>query len=364
MKKYSVNYLRVVKIVTENNTRYLICKYNELTDTYTEVLTNEKIKVSNKISIEALSNYNTILSQYGYKPGQPLMLDKKTLLQIYIDINSELTLIQNEKQLEKSNTKIPFYATNELDQATLDFFPKTGAWYSNCFRRPDELRMENLPCHLRDDIWLAKMLKKDQKLYYMSHSKVLDFVRTSQFFQEKRHEYELEIVKWQIQWIVDHGENWICDENLGGDFVYITPKVDLGVRKGIVDTLSKIGMNKTVIEEGIEKFADLWRERFMKSAFRNEYEPVFFSSDFQVEPAEEEHKQKWLKMRRYEYYQRHKESVDLYGFVSPDMLMSDEEVAELKIYLDQKHQERKLHIDEINNAGYGTARKLMEHLNF
>ena len=68
----------------------------------------------------------------------------------------------------------------------------------------------------------------------------------------------------------------------------------------------------------------------MASAFINEYEPVFYLSKAQVPPAEEEHKQNWLKMRRYEYYQRHKKSVDLYGVVSPDMLMTDEEVTELR----------------------------------
>lgn len=358
MKRYSVYALKVVKVGTGDNTRYLICKYNELTDTYIEVLTNEKLKVSDKTCVEPLSNYYSILSQCNYTTGQPLMLDKKALLQKYIDINSELTLVHSEEQAEKKDTKNPIDATNTLEKATLEFFPKTGVWYSNCFRRPTELGMGNLPCHLRDDVWLAKMLKKDQNLFYMSHSKILNFVRTSQFFQEKRHEYELEIVKWQIQWIAGHGENWICDENYGGDFVYLTPVVDLGVRKGVVDTLSKIGMDKDVIEEGIEKFADLWREHYMESAFRNEYQPVFYLSEVQVEPIEEEHKQKWLKMRRYEYYQRHKKSVDLYGVVSPDMLMTDEEVIELRTYLDKKHQERKQHIDNVKNASHGTTRTL------
>ena len=96
----------------------------------------------------------------------------------------------------------------------------------------------------------------------------------------------------------------------------------------------------------------------MESAFRNEYQPVFYLSEVQVEPIEEEHKQKWLKMRRYEYYQRHKKSVDLYGVVSPDMLMTDEEVTELRTYLDKKHQERKQHIDNVKNASHGTARTL------
>ena len=92
----------------------------------------------------------------------------------------------------------------------------------------------------------------------------------------------------------------------------------MGFRKGVVDTLSRIGMNSDVIEEGLEKFSDLWRERFMSCAFRNAYEPIFYLCE-PIDPVEEGHKEMWLKMRRYEYYQRHKKSVDLYGVPSPDM---------------------------------------------
>ena len=253
------------------------------------------------------------------------------------------------EELKKIRKKFNELQEKALEKATLEFFPKNGEWYSSCFGRPTKLAMINLPCHLRDDVWLAKMLRIEQNLFHISDAKVLNFVRTSQFFQDKRHEYELEIVKWQIQWIVNGGESWICDDKYGGDFVYITPVVDLGVRKGVVDTLSKIGMNKAVIEEGLEKFSDLWRERLMLQAFRNEYEPVVFLSKSQVPPAEEEHKQNWLKMRRYEYYQKHKNAVDLYGVVSPDMLMSKEEVEELKLYLNSKHKERKKQINRATN---------------
>lgn len=349
MKKYNVNNLKVVRVNGCSNSIYFICKYNKMTDTYIEILTNEKFKIYDKECIESLSNYysNSLLS--NGETEKNLMVDRRSILQKYIEINSGMYL----GELEKADTSNAI-----LEKSTLEFFPKTGHWYSSCFKKPTELSMANLPCHLRDDAWLAKMFKKQQSLFYMSNSKVLSFVKTSSLFKEKRHEYELEIVKWQINWIAGHGENWICDDNYGGDFVYLSPAVDLGVRKGVVDTLSNIGMNKDVIEEGIEKFADLWREPYMESAFRNEYEPVFFMSFEQVEPAEEEHKQKWLQMRRYEYYQRHKKSVDLYGVVSSDMLMTDKEVDELRIYLDKKHQERKQHIEDVKNVNSRTVKKI------
>ena len=117
-------------------------------------------------------------------------------------------------------------------------------------------------------------------------------------------------------------------------------------------------MNRDVVEEWIEKNAILWRESLIEIAFRNEYEPVFFMSKLQVEPTEEEHKEKWLKMRRYEYYQGHKKSVDLYGVATEDMQMSEEEVLELRQYLEQKHQERMKHIEELKNARYSTENRI------
>ena len=59
-------------------------------------------------------------------------------------------------------------------------------------------------------------------------------------------------------------------------------------------------------------------------------------------------------MRRYEYYQRHKSSVDLYGTIIPDMVMSNEEVEKLKEYLKKKHNERKQYLEEINNINFNS----------
>ena len=76
-------------------------------------------------------------------------------------------------------------------------------------------------------------------------------------------------------------------------------------------------------------------------------------SRFQVEPVDPEHREKWLQLRRYEYYQRHKKSVDLYGSVEPDMLMNKEEVEELKNYLNKKHQEIKGNVKKLKQGYIG-----------
>lgn len=376
MKKYSVYNLKVVKVETSTNTRYLICRYNNLTKEYIEVLTGEKIEVKNNENVEPLSNYYSVLGLHCYgMPGSISGLTKKDILSKYLEINSEVEKMEIEEILE-DNFKGTKLINNILEKATMNFFPSSGVWYSSCFNRPNELAMCYLPCHLRDDEWLAKILRKEQKLFCISYDSILDFVKNSSFFSEKRHEYELEIVKWQIEWILNNGENWICDENYGGDFVYISPVVDLGIRKGIVDTLSAIGMNKNIIEEGIEKYANLWREHCMERAFSNEYEPIYieFGNVFceteqtkkkeELEQVDTDFKEKWLKLRRYEYYQNHKNSVDTYGTIHPDMLMNNEEVIKLKSYLQEKHIERKAIIDNfLQNGSYFQAKPYTKNRN-
>lgn len=365
MRKYSIYNIYVVEIQNDNDIHYLICKHNKLSDIYVEIFTNDKIKVTNNLMVKPLSSFYSILAQYNYTAEKTLMLNKKELLKIYITINDEASL-KKRKILPKIKDNI-IESNSILEKATLNFFPKEGVWYSYCFRRPKDLEIGNLPCHLRDDLWLAKMIKKDQKLFYISTNKILQFVKTSPFFQEKRHEYEQEIVKWQIDWMINDGENWIADEKYGGDIVFLTPVCDLGFRKGVVDTLSRIGINLDAIEEGIEKNANMWRDSFMNRAFHNKYDPILL--DFRaylrendesiikkgLDQVDLEFKEKWLKLRKYEYYQKHKDSVDKYGIVEPDMILSNEEVAELKIYLEQKHNERMMQIEQYKQEKYETT---------
>jgi hypothetical protein len=76
----------------------------------------------------------------------------------------------------------------------------------------------------------------------------------------------------------------------------------------VLNTLLAIGMDKEVIEEGLEKYSFMWRDGYMKIAFHNEYEPVFYLADpnVELEPVDEKHRNLWLKYRKYEYYQNYK----------------------------------------------------------
>lgn len=242
-----------------------------------------------------------------------------------------------------------------LDKTLKNFFPKDGHWYSNCFNKSNFVAEENLPCHLRNDKWLADLILKKYNLYYLGKGTIIEYIINSNNFDKLRHEYEQKIVSWQIDWMCNGGDNWIIDEKLGGDLYLFSTKCDYAFRKGVVDTLLAIGMNINAIEEGIEKNANKWRENHMTIAFRNLYCVSPYSllpsgnEEKLLEEPSQEHYEKWLKLRLYEYYIEHKDSVDKYGKVLPEMKMTEAEVIELKKWLEVAHEKRMKQIAEFKD---------------
>ena len=92
MKKYSVYSLKVIKA----DDIYLICRKNHLNDDYTEVLTNKKIKLTDKMAIEPLANYYPTLGLQKYGTDEVLMLSKEDILRKYLEINSDPNLENNK----------------------------------------------------------------------------------------------------------------------------------------------------------------------------------------------------------------------------------------------------------------------------
>ena len=234
-----------------------------------------------------------------------------------------------------------------LEEEIKNFFPKEGVWMSSCFKRPRELYRGYLPCHLRDNLWMSQLLKKDlkDKGIDISAWDIRKFMDKSETFNKLRHEYELEIVKWQIGFIVSGGEGWLIPSGFDDFSLLFDPEVDVMVREGVVKTLRTIGMNPEVIEEGLEKYSSLWRERYMSIGFSHAFEPVVYLKG-SPEKASEEHKKNWMAMKLYNYYKEHKDSVDKYGKVTPEMLMTKEEAMELEKTLEVQNANRRKFIEE------------------
>ena len=220
--------------------------------------------------------------------------------------------------LMKNYNKTELYKILEEEIET--FFPKDGIWYSNCFSKPKEVGYGNMPCHLRDNKWLTSLMLQKLDLNNTYYDEVYAYLLSSNEFQEKRHEYELEIVKWQINFTPD-GEGLLMDEAHGSDLWKMTEDCDKSFRWSVKHTLEAIGMNSDVIEEGLEKYSALWRDTYMKLAFNNRYNPLTSipyligrnDNLISLSKPDEKHKEKWLELRKYEYYLEHKTSVDNYG---------------------------------------------------
>lgn len=345
--KISVYNLKVVMVKFGENYHYLICKERMTPNTYTEVLTGRKIVVESPKAVESLSSFYPILAVRNFSTGKPLMLSKKAILEKCIEINiykgrkkyeeDKKLLQERNKKIAEVKERVECLSTKERIEATAKkLFPRNGSWGSNEFTKSPTSLIQ----HLRDENWLATRLQS-MDLEDVPFLDILEYVATSPEFTKMRYAYELSIVKWQIEWMRSGGDGWLVPKGYGEDFVMMDENYDIAFRKGIVLTLTAINMNPDVIEEGIERNADLWRVDLMRSAYHNTYRyPAFCDINLSDIPEDPEHEEKWIKLRMYEYYQEHKESVDRYGKPTEDMLLTPEEAEELRVYLAIKHEEK------------------------
>jgi hypothetical protein len=228
----------------------------------------------------------------------------------------------------------------KFDKAIKNFFPESGIWYSNCFLTAKEIDRSNLPCHLRNNLWMSRLMKSENHWILVRDTTVKEYLDNSELFNVLRHDYELRIVEWQTKHQLNDGEGWIVNDQYGGDFYMFHQDADKGFRLGIKQTLEAINMDKEVIEEGIEKYRDLWFDKYINVAFRNIYAPILsFCNGDRSEPKEEL-RDAWTRVRKYDYYQEHKESVDKYGTILPEMKMTFDEVAMLRYYIEMEGSKR------------------------
>lgn len=241
-------------------------------------------------------------------------------------------------------------ANQVLEEEIQNFFPEEGSFKSNCFTYSSEVSYENLPCNLRDNAWLSKLLFREinKKGVYIPEEIVNNFIDNSETFAQLRHDYELKIVKWQIDLILSDGKNWLIPRGYNAFSMRFSSDVDKIVRGGVVKTLTAIGIDREVIEEGLEINANTWRLLSMKRGFRNVYEPVLSFSSTKVKDADKSHKQNWLADREYQYYKENKRSVDKYGSITPAMQMTNEEHLSLVKVLKEQNKAREKYLHDIS----------------
>lgn len=150
----------------------------------------------------------------------------------------------------------------------------------------------------------------------------------------------------------------IAEEEYGGDSLIFHESCDIGFHDCSVATLVKAGMSKSRAEEGMEYYSDLWFEKYINTAFNNRYDPIYMMNNPYYKPVDPIHRKTWLRLRRYAYYQYHKDIMDKYGNITDDMKMSVEEVRPLYNYLEDENKKRKkflesFHDNLMDRLGYG-----------
>ena len=231
--------------------------------------------------------------------------------------------------------------SERLERAVSNFFPKECRWKCNCDDDLSAYDKEYLPFNTRNDYWLATMIQKDAELYDIDINEILDFVEISLFFERERSEYEERVIRWQIEWMMSTGSGFI-DENCSESLNPL--EYDVEFRNRLVSSLSVTSIDSDKIEVCIEKYAYLWRSQCMEICFANSFNPLGYIAPCVID---ENHKENWLKIRKYEYYQRHKRIIDRCGIFFEEMQLGVDEINRLYEYLLMKKDER---LDQIRKC--------------
>lgn len=261
-----------------------------------------------------------------------------------------------EANQEKNSSLIVQEKMLLLINRTNYMFSGDGSFVNACFERPKYYNITFLPCHLRDNVWLADFIYLDRRVRaFMSFDEVLKYVRNNEYFLKKREEYEQKIIKWQIMRMISDSEKLSILEDSSENIKSYSENIDYYFRYSVKDILTRIGMSREVIIKGIEINSCLWREYYMTRAFNCKYNPSKFVvsnedlDDGKLNRVSGEFFDKWIRYRRYEYFQKFKRDVLKYGTLESGMEMTIDEARALKREIDIMAESREKEIREYKN---------------
>ena len=308
MRRYNIFELSVVETIIDGKVTYFICKQSIFPETFIEILTGKRIKVKSDLQLYPVSEYYSLLAQYNYKTGRPLKIDKKEVLRLYTEVNAR-------KEEDKANVlaiSASFYSFNILEEATLNFFNKEPKF--SVKRTYKNYHRDSLIYNLYDNEWLAKALKHQEQLSFISIFKIVEYIKTSSFFEEQKQKYIKKLIQNQIKSLLNNHEDYIVDTESDVQFLFENPNCDILFRKEIVNTLSSFNIPLETIEEGIEKNLSLWLNKLILLSFNNTFQ--FMQTNVEnpsVTEMIQTFKNKWIKLRKYEYLKAHKETIANYN---------------------------------------------------
>lgn len=176
----------------------------------------------------------------------------------------------------------------------------------------NNVHKNNIICHLRDAEYITRVLLRLNK--DIPYSKIYDFVKNNKNFLILRDNYEQYVIKNYLLYF----KKFIWEEE------YETLHLEEIFRQAVVNNLTSIGMNRISVERCLEVNIDLWFNDCVLKSFNEQF-------DYEPENADAYyHKLYYIKMKKYDYYQKHSHIINLYGTISPEMLMTNEELIELQ----------------------------------
>lgn len=242
------------------------------------------------------------------------------------------------------------------------------AWINNvkyeAYRPENVYRPEFLPFHTRDDRWLAKyaaqIIKPENANIKFADLK--DFVTKSAAFDTARNQYELDLVKAQIQFLMDpeHEPNGLMKfTNLSDQREWSRQRENKDscecFRLDVVRAMKVLGINQHTAEVGLETNADLWRRQKMENTFQSRYVGISYWHPDELNQLLAEHhmtraeldqmgaqyRDLWLKLREYRYYGDHQAIIDELGTATENMKMSPDQACQLNVQAAQWYKRYK-----------------------
>ena len=318
---------------------------DKTTDTMFPDLTEDSMKESKNIN--EIRKENVI---YHLKDNEWLVNYLSSLSPNYSKTAIENYVLKSKNFKTALNKFEQKYNMYRLDCIVKKMFPDIS--FEALFEKRDrnELNDQNIILNLENKAWLTKYFQT--KFPNISKEKIEKYICTSSGFYRIIHDYQMSIARWLINYINVNSKGFLRMED---KLCFSIVETDYAFRKSLSDSLEYLGFSYDRKEEAIETFSKNWRRPRMSATFYN----AFVGNMALV--ARETYKNyslnfrdDWIKLKEYDYYQKHKDSVYKYSEPTPAMLMDKEEAEELKKTLielsEKRHDELKFSKENMTNA--------------
>ncbi len=212
----------------------------------------------------------------------------------------------------------------------------------------------DLPKHTQDTRWLTDYIDHLINLTVhgydntkVSRENIKAFIETDPEFIAERNRYEEDIVCLIIQKLMAERKFGFANDDMMNLKMNFTVNTDEVFRQEITTQATKIGIGSISIETGLEKNADLWREKTMETEFINRYirpivsqrQNVNGKNFVEILSKVSAMRNEWIALRENEYYKKHKAVIDFLDSATYDMKLKPREIQLRKRTFDDKYSQ-------------------------